>query len=170
MPATYDKIEARTLSSNQTTVTFSSIPSTYTDLVFIFDPATVTAGKTILMRFNSDTATNYSYTNLDGTGSAAASSRGTNATSIQIESTNVGTDSNLNRSNCIINVMNYSNSTTYKTALCRINNAAGASFPGVAQIVGLWRNTAAITSISISTTADQQLSGATFTLYGIKAA
>lgn len=170
MPSTYEKIEARTLSSNQTTVTFSSIPSTYTDLVFIFDPATVSAGRTLFMRFNGDTATNYSYTNLDGTGSAAASSRGSNSTSIQIESSNVGTASTLNASNCIVHINNYSNATTYKTALCRINNAAGSSFPGVAQIVGLWRSTSAITSISITTNADQQLSGAIFTLYGIKAA
>jgi hypothetical protein len=171
MPITYTPIATQTLASNTATVTFSSIPATYTDLVFVFDAATVTAGKTLLLRFNSDSTALYSYTNLDGNGTAAASSRnGASPTSIQIESTNVGTDSNLNASNCIINVMNYSNSTTFKTALCRINNASGASFPGVAQIVGLYRSTTAISSVSITTTTDQQKSGAVFALYGIKAA
>ena len=169
MAKTYEVISTQTLASNTATVTFSSIPATYTDLVFVFDPATVTAGKTLLLRFNADSSSLYSYTNLDGNGTAAASSRGSAANAIQIESTNVGTDSNLNASNCTINVMNYSNSTTFKTALCRINNASGASFPGVAQIVGLYRSTTAISSISI-TTSDQQKSGAVFTLYGIKAA
>jgi len=60
--------------------------------------------------------------------------------------------------------MNYSNTTTYKTFLGRGNDPS--SF--VRQGVGLWRNTAAITSFSVSGVTFS--TGVTATLYGIKAA
>jgi hypothetical protein len=65
--------------------------------------------------------------------------------------------------------MNYSNTTTYKTALNRSNQAAG----GVDATVGLWRSTAAIDTIRFyaNTNGSQNfLTGSTFTLYGIAAA
>jgi hypothetical protein len=63
-----------------------------------------------------------------------------------------------------MNFFNYSNTTTYKTVLTRAgrNNQATEAF------VGLWRNTAAITSISL--TSQTYTTDSTFTLYGIKAA
>jgi hypothetical protein len=67
--------------------------------------------------------------------------------------------------NLLVNVMNYSNATTYKTFLARGNIAAG----GTEAVVGLWRNTAAITSLELLPTASTFATGSTFTLYGIKA-
>ena len=65
----------------------------------------------------------------------------------------------------IINVQNYSNSTTYKTTLSRHSTQFAGAF------VGTWRNTAAITSITIiNLGAGGFASGSTFTLYGITAA
>jgi hypothetical protein len=62
--------------------------------------------------------------------------------------------------------MNYSNATTYKTALARTSEDGVA-----AAYVGLWRSTSAITSITIDKgSSDNFASGSTFTLYGIKAA
>ena len=73
-------------------------------------------------------------------------------------------------SNLIVNIQNYANSTTYKTTLSRVNNAAN----GTGAIVGLWRNTAAITSFTLNMmkagVAYDFTTGSTFTLYGIKAA
>ncbi len=60
---------------------------------------------------------------------------------------------------------NYSNTTTYKTVLSRCSNPTG----GTLAVAGLWRSTAAITSITLTPTAGNWLSGSTFTLYGIKA-
>ena len=64
--------------------------------------------------------------------------------------------------------MNYSNSTTYKTVISRGGNAA----TWVTTNVGLWRNTAAITSVKVfaSDASSNMNSGSTFTLYGIAAA
>jgi hypothetical protein len=68
----------------------------------------------------------------------------------------------------IISVQNYANSTTYKTVLARFNNPDSLTNA----LVGMWRNTAAITTISLtaeSGSGDFQ-SGSTFTLYGVKSA
>lgn len=163
--STYTPIASQILSSAASSVTFSNIPQTYTDLVLVCSPAQTTQDEGDLnFRFNSDTGSNYSYTRLSGTGSSAASSRATNSSFIRFE--NNGYPSNiLGNSNQIVQVMNYSNATTYKTALGRANSAE----TGLEASVSLWRNTAAITSITCFMNVGTLKSGSTFNLYGIDA-
>lgn len=168
MPATYDCIATTTLSSATSSVTFSSISGSYTDLVLVFE-GTSSAVDSLFARVNSDTASNYSGTELRGDGSTAASSRFSNVTYLYL-GYNVSMDST-NRANAIIHFMNYSNSTTYKTVLSRFNRAGGSSYPGTAAYVNLWRSTSAITSIQMIDYGGGNFSvGSTFTLYGITAA
>jgi hypothetical protein len=164
--ATYTPIATTTLSSAASTVTFSSISGDYTDLVLVCSPAQTTEAEGDLnFRFNSDTGYNYSYVRLTGDGSSASSSIVSNNNFIRFE--NYGyPSSTLGNSNQIIQVMNYSNATTYKTSLGRANSAE----TGLEASVGMWRNTAAITSITCLMNVGQLKSGSTFTLYGIKAA
>ena len=158
MTATYEKIATNTLGSAAASVTFSSISGAYTDLVLIAQ-TDQTASSISLIRFNGDTGSNYSNTLISGTGSAAGSGRTTNTTSINFTQTSA----NLQLS--IANIMNYSNTTTYKTFLLRRNDTGGS----LGALVGLWRNTSAITSIDLISNASTFLAGSTFTLYGIKA-
>jgi hypothetical protein len=167
MTATYDKIATTTLGSAAASYTFSTIPGTYTDLVMVASFTSANDGTALQFRFNSDSGSNYSNTFLEGSGSSATSSRESNQTAIQI-SFNVGNNST-NPSASIISINNYSNSTTNKTLLARWNSATGGTYPGTAAAVGLWRNTAAITSIEVFLGSGNINSGATFTLYGIKA-
>jgi hypothetical protein len=160
MPSTYDKIEAYTASGTPSSYTFSSIPSTYTDLVLIVVAANPTNDSGLLIRFNGDTASNYSDTSLYGNGSSAVSFRTTNSTGMNAGRTDTGISPN------IINVQNYANTTTYKTAISRGNDGAL-----VITTVGLWRSTAAINSITVYDQNGRNFNnGSTFTLYGIKAA
>ena len=165
MPAgnTFEAIATQTLGSAAATVTFSSIPGTYTDLVLIFDGTITTSGANMALRFNSDTGTNYSRTVINGNGSSATSFRSTNNDQLFVGSTDSGRT--LNR----INIMNYSNSTTNKTCITRSDVASG-TFPQTQANACLWRNTAAITSIEVRTDASTFTAGSTFSLYGIKAA
>jgi hypothetical protein len=155
-------IATTTLSTTTATITFSSIPSTYTDLAIVCGSLKyVTGDDDAFVRFNGDTATNYSWTQLNGSGSSPAGNRGTSTSGIRsingMSTADVGTT--------IINVQNYSNSTTYKTTLSRHSTAF------VGMFVGLWRNTAAITSVTIvNLGAGGFALGSSFTLYGIKAA
>jgi hypothetical protein len=61
--------------------------------------------------------------------------------------------------------MNYSNTSTFKSSLSRVDYAIGFTAPATQ----LWRNTAAITSIALSVGSSFS-TGSIFTLYGIKAA
>ena len=162
--STYTPIATTTLGSNQQTVTFSGISGSYTDLILIFNGRSVSAVPAVRMRFNSDTGSNYSYTRLYGTGSVAGSSRASSQTSGGVAT--AGGVTTTYETNIIIQVQNYSNTTTYKTALARANTPSSA----VETNVNLWRSTSAITEVSLFTDSDQFNSGSTFTLYGIAAA
>lgn len=161
LPSTMTPIATNTLTTATNTVTFSSIPQIYTDLVFIIN-GTNTLSSTNYYQINGDTGTNYSQTNLTGNGTSAASSRRTTNDSI-IFSDPLGASTN--QFHYILNILNYANSTTYKTTLHRDGSAAAYTTTNV----GLWRSTAAVSSISIKGTNNFAV-GSTFTLYGIKAA
>ena len=159
---TYDKIATNTLGSAAASVTFSSIPATYTDLVVIISAKTTSAAQNLLMRVNSDTGTNYSTTLLTGSGTAVGSVKTSNATQGALD--NYGYPDTANHNITTVNLMNYSNTSTYKTWLSRANNAAN----GTTALVGLWRSTSAINIIRLTTTSGNFVQHSTFALYGIK--
>jgi len=168
MASTYEKIATTTLGSATATITFSSISGSYTDLVLITNHGVSSGGSgdTISLRFNSDTGSNYSGTTIYGTGSSSASQRFSNQTVINI-ARSVGPTASSIESNAVINIQNYSNTTTYKTVISRANVPTG-SYPGLEATVNIWRNTAAINSIDILyLSGGTFVSGSTFTLYGI---
>ena len=162
MAFTYEPIGTQTLQTAAASVTFSSIPQTYTDLVLVTN-GVESANQYVAIRLNGDTASNYSQTRLAGDGSSAFSDRQSSQTYGRLS---VGDPTN--RFLMIASIFNYANTTTFKTWLSRSNTANNMS--GV--ICGLWRKTPeAITSITFLTlTADTFSIGTTFTLYGIKAA
>lgn len=164
--ATYEKLATTTLGSNQATITFSSISASYTDLVLIVSANQTPALNTQYIRFNGDTGTNYSYTILAGNGTSAVSARGTTQDAWYSGYYGVPPTSNFGTE--IYSFQNYANTTTFKTGLSRTGRASG----GTDAMVGLWRNTAAITSITYGITGISAFltSGSTFTLYGIAAA
>lgn len=161
MAKTYEPIATYTAPSAQSTITFSSISSAYTDLVLVAMATNPTGDSDLCIRFNSDTATNYSSTFIYGTGSSAASVRNSSLNRMRIGRTDAG-----NAYPNIIQIQNYANATTYKTAISRSQNGSL-----VLANVGLWRSTAAITSITIIDENGYNFAtGSTFSLYGIKSA
>lgn len=154
--ATYSLIDSQTLSSGQATVTFSSIPGTFTDLVLIIKATTLSANYNL--RLNGDSASNYSYTYFYGDGTSAVSGRSSSNTVIGLTYTSSGAP--MTR----VQIQDYSNATTYKNLLIRQDDASNATMTSI----GLWRNTAAVTSISIVSPGTIP-SGTTLKLYGILA-
>jgi hypothetical protein len=161
MANTYEPIATTTANGVIQSVTFSSIPATYTDLILIVAGNAVNNGTVIT--FNNDTSTNYSRTVLRGDGTSATSFR-------QSSQNYIAADASVSQpaQNIIMHIFNYANTTTYKTALVRSNNSSA----GLDQGVGLWRATpAAINRIDVTLQGATPItSGAVFTLYGIKAA
>jgi hypothetical protein len=179
MPAgsTYEPIQTTTLGSATASYTFNSIPSTYTDLVIIFSGQqnSTYSGRNLNIRFNGDSGTNYSSVQIlatgDGNAYTGADANQTGCYGPLINST--GTTSG--PSAVVMNIQNYTNTTTYKTM---VNYGGSASVYSSGTNVGVWvgnnvstwRNTAAITSVTVLSANGDLTSGSTLTLYGIKAA
>ena len=160
MPLTYEAIATANGTGSSGVVTFSSIPGTYTDLV-VASSIIGDANSAVRIRLNGDTTdSNYSYILLYGNGSVAGSTNNT-ATQIYLGHANTSAP---NAS--IVSLNNYSNTTTFKTVLSRGNQINQF----VSAVVGLWRNTAAVTSLTIVMDSGNFTTGSTFTIYGIKAA
>ena len=111
---TYDQIFTTTLTTAVASVTISSIPSAYTDLVMVFN-GSASATDSLYTRFNGDTATNYSSTVLYGNGTTALSDKRLSFNAAII----FDGGSTTTQHNNILHLMNYSNTTTYKTGISR---------------------------------------------------
>lgn len=169
MASTYEPIATTTLGSAVASYTFSSIPSTYTDLILVINGGLSAAGNGFLVQFNSDTATNYSNTGLYGDGSAVGSWRASSAAQANLN--NYAAANTSIECNVIAQFQNYANTTTYKTFISRANRASASNFPGTEAIVGLWRSTSAINAIKVfGGSSSNLIIGTTLTLFGVKAA
>jgi hypothetical protein len=158
MPATYEKIATTTLGSSAATIDFNSISSAYTDLRLTL--VTTKAGYGLL-NINGDTGTNYSYTWIDGSGSAAASGRATNDNYFYLSQRPFSTTI---PHFITFDFFSYAGS-TFKTCLTTYSqDENGSGYVG--NQVGLWRSTSAISSLSLSG-GTNYLIGTTATLYGI---
>jgi hypothetical protein len=158
--STYTPLATTTVSGSSTTsITFNSFTG-YTDLIIVSQMKSTTSS--IQMQFNNDSNSNYSSTRVYGYGTGSASDRLTNVNQVDFS---IG--STTEWATIIAQIQNYSNSTTYKTCLLRQSNAADL----VNAQVSLWRNTSAITLITIKQSSSGYFNaGSTFTLYGILAA
>jgi hypothetical protein len=169
--STYEPIAHTALGSSTSTITFSNIPQTYTDLVLMMYAAD-TAGNyfsNIQIRFNGQTVgTNNSGSTLIG--------RATSAIGFELNNRDGvwgGYVSAISGhfSNARVDIMSYSQSDTYKAILYRaslgVYDVIGA--PVVEHGVNSYRDQNAITSMVI-TVASTGLAGSQFTLYGIRAA
>ena len=166
--STYTPIATTTLGSATGSYTFSSIAGTYTDLILIanLQRATTAENPSVTLRFNGDTATNYSMTHILGNGTSATSARQSSQNMMNLSYFSLPSSGSF--APYIMNIMNYSNATTYKTVVARGGDAGS----GTQATVGLWRSTAAITSVTVTNdgTPTNFSIGSTFTLYGIAAA
>lgn len=168
--ATYVPIQSLTLNANTTYVTFANIDQSYTDLRLVMTPASSSGTNGIRFRVGNantlDTGSNYSYTAMDGNGSTAGSYRESGIAN-GLVSYRLGIATSFTQT-YVVDFMNYSNTTTFKTILGRYSDASAASGAGVFT----WRSTAAINTISFSintfgSSTGDFIAGSTFDLYGI---
>lgn len=155
---TYVAIRTTVVGTATNEVTFASLPTNYTDLRIVVSGTAATSSY-CTVRFNGDTGNNYSNTETVGDGSTATSY--TNTGNPYGYSGSIYTTQTINT----IEILNYRNSTTNKTYLHNTFNASA----GIKMSAALWRNTAAITSITIGTGGAVNFNvGTSFTVYGIK--
>jgi len=150
------------LTSSAASVTFTNIDQTYTDLYLVISClASSTTTNYVNLQFNGDTGANYSSTVMAGTGSSPISNRWSNRNNLTIDY--YATPSNTEWGMRRVDILQYSNSTVYKTIMSRADRGGG----GVDAHTGTWRNFLPITSITINLDSDTFAAGSTFSLYGI---
>ena len=163
------KIASTTVETPQASIDFSSIPSGYTDLVLKVSAktnGTSEGNEAINISFNGST-TGYSSKSLHGSGGAVASFSG-GTTNIRIVSGGASdTDSTKAFSNSETYIPNYTSS-NYKSVSVDGVSERNAATTYCLINAGLWSNTAAITSISITKLDGTGfIAGSTATLYGV---
>jgi hypothetical protein len=160
--STNTPIYSTTLSATTTSVTFSNIPTTFTDLVLVVN-GSFSGTDYLNLQFNGDTTTSYSDLPFRGNGSSASAGAASSRAFIW---TNTEASAN-SRFMCRSNIQNYSNPNINKSVLSRSDSTTGY----VAVNVGTWRKTEPITSIRVYALSGNNFNiGTTFTIYGIKAA
>ena len=153
--STYVALATTTLSGGETSVTFSSIPATYRDLVI---QGTTKAGAEIALfiAFNSDTtAANYSYVYMLGNGSSTSS--------VASGANRLVSSTTTSFSTFRVQAMDYSATDKHKNYLSRADVSAAFTYA----LAGRWANTNAITSVAITTASNSFSADTTFSLYGI---
>lgn len=170
----YDSIATTTVGAGgASSITFSSIPSTYKHLQIrgILQSARATYSRDeYKFTFNSDTGNNYSWHNLYASGTAVSAGNGYSVGYI------LGQDcvgANGWWGTTVIDILDYANTSKYKTARLLAgldtNNAAVGGFNGAMTFgSGLWQNTNAITSITFTAANGNWNQYSQLALYGIK--
>lgn len=161
----YESLSTVTVpSGGVSSISFAGVPQNYSHLQIRSMSLFINARMDIT--FNFDTGSNYSYHLVQGDGSGTYAEAGANTSSIRVwpngNATNIA-----NPNIAIIDVLDYTNTNIYKTA--RILNGFDQNGSGIISLnSGNWRNTNAITSVTLAPNTGSFAENSQFALYGIK--
>lgn len=167
----FDLLESQVLSSSASSVTFSSLSayaSTYQHLQIraVWRGARAEADDDLLMRFNSDTGTNYSYHRVGTFNASSVVSAATTSADKMFVSTGSGNSSTANAfTGVVIDILDPFEITKFKTV--RSLGGVASSINYLQLISSSWRNTAAVNSIQLYNYSNTAALSR-FSLYGIK--
>jgi hypothetical protein len=168
----YTLISSQTLASSAASVTFSSIPSTYKDLVLKVSGRSDASGITyddLTIRPNNNSSVVYSYTALVGTGSGGAGSSNGSIQNLGVDlySLTGATATASTFGNAEIYIPSYTVSQNKPWSVFGVSET-NATAANMAAVANLWRNTAAISSLILGlNNGTNFVSGSSFYLYGI---
>jgi hypothetical protein len=162
MTAKYEVIGSQTLTSSAASVTFSSIPGGYKDLVLSVEYKSDAGATNIRPIFNSDSGSNYSYVLMSGDGNSTVSGSGTVA---YVRSYQNCSATSTEAHTLTYQIQDYSATDKHKTTLIRGNSVG--SYSGTEAFANRWASTAAITSITCNNPFTNFAIGSTFRLLGV---
>ena len=163
---TYDELRTQTIATPTSSLTFDLTGITgYTDLVLVANTVVSSgSGYDLSLRFNGDTGTNYSYNYFGGTGTSPFVGKNPSMSFADCGYINANSG---NPNTRIVNIQNYANTTAQKLVISR---GSSVNSTQVIAYTNLWRNTSAITNITIFSGSGLTYAvGSTFSLYGIRA-
>jgi hypothetical protein len=168
--AYFDSIASASGTGSSLTMTFSSIPTTYSHLQLrIYTLATTNTGTGGYIRFNSDTGSNYAYHWMIGYGTSSQAAGPFTQTEMQVLINNsLGMDS-VYPTAAVIDILDYTSTSKYKTLRCLegvMNNSAG----DIALTSGLWQSATAINAITFYLGSGAFATTTKVALYGVRTA
>jgi hypothetical protein len=172
-PSSFESIATATSAGSSATLTFSSIPSTYSSLQIRFMSKPAASGGAIKMQLNGITTSTYWYHYLIGVGTAAAAGSSGSATDAMFVMDNLVAPVTNIFGVGIIDIHDYASTTKLKTirSLSGVDDNTSANGNEIQLWSGKNGATTAISSITFSNTSGQNFaSGTVFSLYGIKGA
>jgi len=163
----YESIATVTLGSASSSISFTSIPSTYQHLQLRVNWGFTDTGNNTWLNatFNGDTGSSYSYHAIRANGSTVSTSSGTSASKAVFGADDNGDATTWGVS--VVDLLDYANTNKYKTTRA----LAGQDRNGAGVVnfwSSSWRDTAAISSITIVPDSSTFRAGSKFALYGIK--
>jgi hypothetical protein len=169
MPTTYTLINSNTLSSSATSITFSTIPATYTDLVLKASARTddTNVYGAMTLEYNGGGGGLYGNILLQGDGTTASSARSSslgNQRSLYASNGNSATGNTFSNTEWYIPSYIFANKKVVSLYAAGETNATTAY---ITYYSGRWEGTAAINSITIGAGGSNFLTGSSFYLYGI---
>lgn len=174
MATTYELISSSVLTATTQSVTFSSIPQTYTDLVLRLSYRTSASGlfgSNPAIRFNADATSNYSYTNVDGNGTSASSTQEVDINALYMQSSDSAGNTADTFTSTEVYIPNYTGTAKKPISIFKAaeQNATAAEMHVFAS---LYEGTSAISTILIGPSSNivsnNFVTGSSFYLYGIK--
>jgi len=147
-------------------IDFTGIPNTFTDLQIVLSARSANTVDYISLKFNGATTT-FSQRGISGTGGSAYS--GSRSDNLITAVTNSSGQTANTFSNATIYIPNYAGSTNKSFSADMVLEDNGSSYYVLQTLAGLWSNTAAITSISLTHPSSTFVQGSTASLYGVKA-
>ena len=171
MPSTYTLISSNVLGSSAASVTFSAIPSTYTDLVLRCSTRGSRAAviDSIVIKFNADSGTNYSNTIITGVGTTVSSFANANTTSLSLNTSDGDTATANTFGSFEMYIPNYTATTTKPISTISLSEDNSSNNAYLRVLANQYRGSSAISSIVLTPEIGPNwLSGSSFYLYGIK--
>ena len=165
-PSSYYSIATQTVGSGgASSITFTSIPSTYTHLQIRVTSLSAHNFSNTIVQFNGDTGANYTLHQLVGNGSAASAYGTGGQTNITVGQQGTSTYPGVE----IMDILDYANTNKYKT----VRDLSGTDSNGTGQTLiilrsGVWMNTSAVTSITLTNDGGSYNQYSSFALYGIR--
>ena len=156
---TYTPLATLTLTAADSSIVFSSSPATYRDLIVVSD-VTSSSGGNFQIRLNNDSGANYNTVLMRGVPNTHQSFAFSNETVGYLSVSTIGT----NRTNAIVEIMDYSATDKQTMMLSRCNHSGGTV---VERTAIRWANSSAVNTVNVYLSAGTFSTGSKFSLYGI---
>jgi len=147
-------------STSVTNIIFDDIPTSYQDLILSVSGWGTVNNRVQYLRYNGSNTGEYSVTRFLGYSGGINNSTYTNRNELMA----AGNWSNVGSSVFVAHIMNYANTSTFKTTFTEwADNSEGVGIH-----IGLYRSAAAVTQLQVFVDTGLQTSGTTFTLLGVR--